>query len=291
MTWRPGGIDAAVEQWRLVPDGELIVTPSSRLLPVTHHGRPAMLKVPLVEEEALGGQLLAAWDGAGCAAVFAGDDHAIVLERATSGRDLASLTRAGDDLGAVAILCSVLDTLHAAIPTPAPTDAGDVIAELPTLRRWFRELLADDASALGTLLGDPASAAFLERGRELAGRLLDTTTPADVVVLHGDLHHMNVLEFAPGDWRAIDPKGIIGHRAFDATAMFSNPDPATARNPQLFTERVGLVSRSLGLSRTALLEWVVARSALSAVWSLQDGLLDDALATVELGRLAEDGLR
>ncbi len=250
-----------------------------------------MLKVPLVEEEALGGRLLAAWGGGGCAAVFAGDDHAIVLERATGGRDLASLTRAGDDLGAVAILCSVLDTLHAVIPTPAQIDAGGVIAELPTLRRWFRELLANDASAVGALLGDPASAAFLERGRELAGRLLDTTTPADVVVLHGDLHHMNVLEFAPGDWRAIDPKGIVGHRAFDATALFSNPDPATARNPRLFAERVDVMRRSLGLPRTVLLEWVAARSALSAVWSLQDGLLDDARATIEIGRLAEDGLR
>ncbi|WP_285026206.1 aminoglycoside phosphotransferase family protein [Plantibacter sp. ME-Dv--P-122b] len=290
MTWRPGGIDAAVEQWRLVRDGELIVTPSSRLLPVTHRGRPAMLKVPFVEEEALGGRLLAAWGGTGCAAVFAGDDHAIVLERATGGRDLASLTRAGDDLGAVAILCSVLDTLHTAIPAPSPTDAGGVIAELPSLRRWFHELLADDTSAVGALVGDPASAAFLERGRAIAGRLLDTTTPADVVVLHGDLHHMNVLEFSPGDWRAIDPKGIVGHRAFDATALFNNPDPATARNPRLFDERVELVSRSLGLSRRVLLEWVVARSALSAVWSLQDGLLDDARVTVELGRLAEDAL-
>lgn len=291
MTWSPGSIDAAVEHWRLVPDGELVVTPSSRLLPVTHRGRPAMLKVPLVHEEALGGQLLAAWDGAGCAAVFAGDDQAIVLERATSGRDLASLSRAGDDLGAVAILCSVLDTLHAADPASVSTEAGRVVAELPTLRRWFRELLTDDAVALGTLLGDPASAAFLERGRRLADRLLDSTTPADVVVLHGDLHHLNLLEFAPGDWRAIDPKGVVGHRAFDATTMFGNPDRATALDPRRFAERVEVVTRSLGLSRTALLEWLVARSALSAVWSLQDGSLDDARDTVAVGRLAEDGLR
>jgi streptomycin 6-kinase len=295
MEWRAGTVDAAVEQWDLVRDGELIVTPSSRLLPVTYRGRAAMLKVPLVHEEALGGRLLAAWRGVGCAAVFVGDEHSVVLERAVGGRDLTSLTRAGDDLRAIAVLGSVLGVLHGALAAPAPAvttahDTGDVLTELPSLDEWFRALLLTDAAALGALADDPASAAFLGRGRILARRLLDDTTPADTVVLHGDLHHENVLEFAPGDWRAIDPKGIVGHRAFDATAMLADPDRATAQDPRLLERRAELLARSLGIGRTTILEWSVARSALSAVWSLEDGLVEDARDSIAVGLLAERAL-
>ncbi len=295
MEWRAGTVDAAVEQWGLVRDGDPIVTPSSRLLPVTHRGRAAMLKVPLVHEEALGGRLLAAWRGVGCAAVFAGDEHSVVLERAVGGRDLTSLTRAGDDRGAIAVLGSVLGVLHGALAAPAPAvttahDTGDILAELPSLDEWFRALLTTDAASLGALTDDPASAAFLGRGRILARRLLHDTTPADTVVLHGDLHHENVLEFAPGDWRAIDPKGIVGHRAFDATAMLANPDRATAQDPRLLEQRVELLARSLGVDRSTILEWSVARSALSAVWSLEDGSVEDARDTIAVGLLAERAL-
>jgi streptomycin 6-kinase len=295
MEWRAGAVDAAVEQWGLVRDGDPIVTASSHLLPVTHRSRPAMLKVPLVHEEALGGRLLAAWHGVGCAAVFAGDEHSVVLERAVGGRDLTSLTREGDDLGAIAVLGSVVGVLHGALAAPAPAattahDTGDVLAELPSLDEWFRALLLADATSLAALTDDPASAAFLGRGRFLARRLLDDTTAADTVVLHGDLHHENVLEFAPGDWRAIDPKGIVGHRAFDATAMLANPDRATAQDSRLLEQRAELLGRSLGIGRTTILEWSVARSALSAVWSLEDGSVEDARDTIAVGLLAERAL-
>lgn len=301
MEWRAGTVDAAVEQWGLVRDGDPIVTPSSRLLPVTHRGRPAMLKVPLVHEEALGGRLLAAWHGVGCAAVFVGDEHSVVLERAVGGRDLTSLTRADDDLGAIGVLGSVLAVLHGAVAAPASGDVaavrattahdtGDVLAELPSLDEWFRALLLADATSLAALTDDPASAAFLGRGRFLARRLLDDTTAADTVVLHGDLHHENVLEFSPGDWRAIDPKGIVGHRAFDTTAMLANPDRATAQDPRLLEQRVELLARSLGVDRSTILEWSIARSALSAVWSLEDGSVEDARDTIAVGLLAERAL-
>lgn len=288
MTWRAGSNSEAVERWSLVPDGIVSQTPSSRLMPVLHRGRPAMLKVPLVEEEAIGGQVLAAWNGIGAAAVFEVDERAIVLERAVGGRDLAILTRAGDDLDAVAILCRVMTTLHGAGAAPQADDDPRYAlpAGLPTLDRWFQDLTRGDLATLRQLT-DPASAAFLTRAGELASRLLAETTTADTVVLHGDLHHLNVLEFEPGDWRAIDPKGIVGHRAFDATALFSNPDAATATDADAFRHRVDLVSRLTGLRRPLLLDWLIARSALSAVWSLQDGDHASAALVITVGRLAE----
>ena len=38
-------------RWGLVPDGVPIVTHSSHLLPVRHHGAPAMLKLPEAPDE------------------------------------------------------------------------------------------------------------------------------------------------------------------------------------------------------------------------------------------------
>ncbi|HXH35640.1 MAG TPA: aminoglycoside phosphotransferase family protein [Plantibacter sp.] len=288
MTWRAGSISEAVEHWSLVPDGIVSQTPSSRLLPVLHRGRPAMLKVPLVEEEAIGGRVLAAWDGIGAAAVFEVDERAIVLERAVGGRDLATLTRDGDDLGAVEILCRVMTTLHTAVAEPRANDdpRRTLPAGLPTLARWFQDLTRGDLATFRQL-ADPASAAFLTRAGELASRLLAATTMSDTVVLHGDLHHLNVLEFVPGDWRAIDPKGIVGHRAFDASALFSNPDATTATDAASFRDRVDLVTRLTGLRRPLLLDWLIARSALSAVWSLQDGDHASADLVITVGRLAE----
>lgn len=286
MTWRPGSIDEAVARWSLVPDGAEHATASSRLLPVLHRGRPTMLKVPRVEEEAIGGLVLAAWDASGAATVFEVDEQAIVLERAIGGRDLPTLSRSGDDLGAVTVLCSVLRTLHAS----SASASERVTDRVPTLRRWFQELLAHSDPDHPPLVDDTASARFLARGRRTALRLLDATAPADAVLLHGDLHHENVLEFGPGDWRAIDPKGIVGHRAFDATALFSNPDAETAIDPARFAKRVELVARLMDLPRVVLLDWLVARSALSAVWSLQDDDRTGAETVIAVGLLAEQAV-
>jgi Aminoglycoside/hydroxyurea antibiotic resistance kinase len=50
---RRGGLilDDHLRRWRLVQDGEVIVTPSSRLLPVRRDGEPAMLKIAQEPEE------------------------------------------------------------------------------------------------------------------------------------------------------------------------------------------------------------------------------------------------
>lgn len=49
-----------LERWRLLPDGEAIITPGSRLLPVRlEDGAPAMLKLALDEDEQGGNRLMA----------------------------------------------------------------------------------------------------------------------------------------------------------------------------------------------------------------------------------------
>jgi len=257
-------------RWGLTPDGGPIVTRSSRLLPVRCRGVPAMLKIAVEAEEKFGGLLMAWWDGRGAARVLAHEGAALLLERAEGKASLADLARTGRDDEASRIICAVAAELHAPRARPPP--------DLIPLDRWFGDL-GPAAAAHGGVLALSAAAA-----RAL---LAD---PREVGVLHGDLHHGNVLDFGERGWLAIDPKRLAGERGFDHANLFCNPDRETATAPDRFARRVEVVSGAAGLEPRRLLRWVLAWAGLSAAWLLQDGAppetaLDVAgLAAAELGR-------
>jgi streptomycin 6-kinase len=137
-------IDTYLSRWDLIPDGNPIVTNSSRLLPVRHRGKPAMLKLATEEEERLGGVLMEWWDGDGAARVLARDDNALLLERAEGTASLAEMARTGRDDEACRVLCAVAARLHAPRPKPLP--------ELIPLAHWFRELEPTAAAHGGILV-------------------------------------------------------------------------------------------------------------------------------------------
>ncbi len=266
--------------WSLLPDGDMIVTRSARLLPVTRGGRRAMLKISLGDEERRGNALMTWWNGEGAAPVLALDGAAILMARATEaaspdGTLLARMARSGSDEAACRILCATAARLHAARPHPLP--------DLAPLERWFDDL-APAAERYGGIL-----LACAETARCLL------TEPREIGVLHGDLHHGNVLDFGDGDWRAIDPKGLVGERGFDFAAMFMNPDLADPARPVAlrdgcFAHRVATVVAAAAMEPRRLLCWVLAGAGLSAAWFLNDGEPADislgiaALAAAELGR-------
>ena len=242
---------AWLARWDLVADGEAIATPSSLLLPVRQCGQPALLKIAREEEERRGGRLMAWWDGDGAARVLARDDRALLLERIAGPRTLAAMVAAGDDDEASRILCAVAGRLHVPRRGPPP--------ELVPLSRWF-EALAPAARSQGGLLAEADAAA-----RDL---LAD---PRDTVVLHGDIHHGNVLDAGARGWLAIDPKGLLGERTFDFVNILRNPDAATALAPGRFDRQVDLLADAAALDRQRLLKWTLAFAGLSASWHLADG--------------------
>ena len=74
---------------------------------------------------------------------------------------------------------------------------------------------------------------ILARCAEAARALL--SEPREVGVLHGDLHHDNVLDFGVRGWLAIDPKRLVGERGFDFANIFTNPD-ARRSDPSVANE-------------------------------------------------------
>lgn len=115
-------LEPYLTRWGLAPDGEPIVTPSSRLLPVRHRGEPAMLKVATHEEERRGAGVMVWWDGVGAARALARHGDTLLLERIEGSRSLAAMARTGDDGDdeASRVLCAVAARLHAPEGRPPP---------------------------------------------------------------------------------------------------------------------------------------------------------------------------
>ncbi len=251
-------------QWDLIADGVPIITPAARLLPVLADGKPAMLKLSHESDERLGGVLMEWWGGDGAARVYAQDGDALLMERATGSASLSDMARTGQDDEACRILCRAAASLHAPRPKPLP--------ELTPLRDWFRALWPAADAHGGILVRSAATARML---------LAD---PREVGVLHGDLHHDNVLDFGARGWLAIDPKHLIGERGFDFANIFTNPDLAdptrpVATQPGRFAQRMVTVTAASGLERRRLLSWVLAWTGLSASWFIGE---DDPLVEIDL---------
>jgi streptomycin 6-kinase len=260
---------AYIDRWGLVSDGAPIERHSSSLLPVRYRGTPAILKLAREDEERRGAAIMEWWGGEGAARVLAREGDAILLERATGRRSLSDMARNGADDDATRILVDVAGRLHTPRSAPAP--------ELTSLQDWFRELWPA-AQARGGLLA---------RSAETAHELL--ATPRDTVVLHGDLHHDNVLDFGERGWLAIDPKRLAGERDFDFATIFTNPDLEDPSHPvgvepTRFLRRLEIVADAARLDRRRLLQWILAWTGLSAAWYLSDG--DPAEIDFEVAALA-----
>jgi streptomycin 6-kinase len=240
-----------MQRWQLQPDGQAFETHSSLLMPVRYQGAAAMLKIAREQEEKFGGLLMCWWQGEGAAQVLAWHQDGILLERAQGHLSLAQMVRDGEDRQATAILCQVVARLHAPRAEPLP--------ELIPLDQWFNSLWPA-AQAHGGMLRLSAT---------VAAELL--TSPREQTVLHGDIHHDNVLDFAERGWLAIDPKRLYGERAFDYANIFCNPNYGIATDPDIFLCRVEQVSRLAGLDRQRLLQWILAWAGLSAAWFMEDG--------------------
>jgi streptomycin 6-kinase len=257
-----------LDRWRLTPDGEAFGTKiGSRLMPVRRDGAPAMLKIAGGEEERNGAALMAWYAGEGAARVLDHDDWVLLLERAIGARSLEAMAVGGQDDEATTILCQVAAGLHAPRGKPPPAS----LVPLPT---WFRQLEPAAATHGGAFVKAAAAA------RELLG------SSRDVVVLHGDYHHGNVLDGGERGWLAIDPKGLIGERGFEYANLFRNPDTASALSPARMRRRAAIVAEQAGLDRARLLKWILAYAGLGAAWSLDSGHDEDTRVGLAIAEIA-----
>lgn len=96
---------------------------------------------------------------------------------------------------------------------------------------------------------------------------------AEHCLIHGDLHHFNILSSKRG-WLAIDPKGVIGPAGYEVGPMMINPwDNSMERNQFKVRakRRVDMLCEGMGWERETIIKWSLAHAVLSAWWDYPDG--------------------
>jgi streptomycin 6-kinase len=203
------------------------------------------------------------------------DAGALLLARAT-GPSLEKLCERDDDL-ATEILASAMVSFQSAAGT------GTDLPPLSVLEDTFEEFdrgphgasyrgrgLADTLAEIDSGLRDLRKATATAR-RVLQELLADKVA---AVVLHGDLHHRNVLADDQKGWVVIDPKGFSGAPAYDVGALLYNPRPFPARLDDVETvvrRRLAVMSGVVAIDQGLLAAWGYVGSVLSLLWSLEDG--------------------
>jgi streptomycin 6-kinase len=92
-------------------------------------------------------------------------------------------------------------------------------------------------------------------------------------LLHGDLHHYNVLRDSQRGWLAIDPKGVIGEIEYELGAGLRNPceRPEVFTRPAVIERRVKQFAGKLPINQHRALAWAFSEAVLAAIWCVEDG--------------------
>ena len=198
---------------------------------------------------------LIAFSGFGVVDVLSENNGLLLLECAVPGVSLKSHFPKNDD-AAINITANVIKRLHKA-PMLSPH-------AFPHIKDWLEALDGDLEIPLQTL----------QKSREIRDQLLKTAEPD--VLLHGDLHHDNILQNGE-DWLVIDPKGVIGEPAYEVAAFIRNPIPELLNHadaPNIIHNRVTRFAELLELPSQRILDWCFVQAVLSWVWAIEDGCDD-----------------
>ena len=111
---------------------------------------------------------------------------------------------------------------------------------------------------------------YLNKARQLRDDLL--VTSSESVLLHGDLHHDNMLQNGD-DWIVIDPKGVIGEPAYEVAAFIRNPIPELLvlnNAASIISYRIARFAEILELPERRILDWCFVQAVLAWAWALED---------------------
>ncbi len=202
---------------------------------------------------------LGVYDGRGAVKLLDFDASlgVMLLEHLDPGTMLVAVK---DDVEATSIAASVMKRLR----RPAPAEHS-----FPTVADWTGGM-----SKLRGCFGGgtgPFPTRLVEEAERLFSELLSSM--GEPVVLHGDLHHFNILAGEREPWLAIDPQGVIGEAEYETGALLRNPIPYIYREPHLehlLSRRMDQLAEELGFDRQRIRGWAVAQALLSVWWYFED---------------------
>lgn len=256
----PALLVECADRWTLTIDPPFALSYNYVAPAMRADGSAVVLKVGFPSRELMSElDALRLYDGRGiCRLLDANRDRgALLLERITPGTPLADLD---DDEQRTRIAAQVMRQLWC----PAPPDHS-----FPTVATWAAGMGRLRARFNGTT--GPLPTQLVEQAESLFGKLLGSMGAP--VLLHGDLHHWNILAADRQPWLALDPKGLVGEREYEVGAMLRNPLPWLLAQPnpdQILARRIAILAEELGFDRMRLVGWGVAQAVLSAWWMIED---------------------
>ncbi len=256
----PRLLDECASRWGLVI-GEVYAGSSvSWTCRVTREGEPVVLKLQWphheCEHEA---DALRAWNGLGAVRLieFDPDRHALLLEACRPGHHLS--TRPHRE--ALQAFVDLLPKLW--IPADRPFKHLDDEAA-----GWRRQMPTEYERA-----GRPFEPELLDGALAALDRV--APTQAEQVLVHQDLHADNVLLRHPGEWVAIDPKPLVGERAFGLAPIIRSYELGHSR--EHVERRLRILSSALDLNVGRVRDWALAQTL---AWSFTgDGAIERHVET------------
>ncbi|WP_316354861.1 aminoglycoside phosphotransferase family protein [Candidatus Trichorickettsia mobilis] len=194
---------------------------------------------------------LMALQGFGVVQVLAESNGLLLQMRASPGVSLKSYSPENDD-EAINVMANVIKRLHKAPIPHAHT--------FPHIKDWLAALDKDWS----------IPAQYLQKAKRLRDNLLKTS--AKEILLHGDLHHDNILKNGD-DWVVIDPKGVIGEKAYEVAAFIRNPMPELLEQDKhlsIIKHRITRFVEFFELSERRIIDWCFVQAVLTWMWGIED---------------------
>lgn len=223
------------------------------------NGKTAVLKIglPLNDVEIYGeAAYLRTLDGKGTVKLleFDRERQAVLLERVVPGANLKSVCKKNES-EAVIITIRVLKCILQAVPD-SPND-------FIQLDDWFDGL----KRAKGTNFPQDYAELALEYYSSLSKEA------KNIFLLHGDLHHDNILSATREPFLVIDPKGIIGHIGYEIGVFLNNHHDwldwdtrLEGRLDQAITE----FAKAFDLEESVIRKWAFCQMVLSWWWMFDE---------------------
>lgn len=219
------------------------------------NGEEVVLKIGFPEDKEFKSEIeaLKIFNGEGSVKLLESDLEScvILLERVKPGENIESLE---DDI-ATKVIASIIKKIHKGVPENN---------NLLLLSDWYKgfEKYIKEYGSKG-----PLPFYLINKAQKTFKELIESQ--GELKVLHGDLHHGNILLATREPYLTIDPKGVIGESEYEVSAMMRNPYLKII-DEKVLERRIDILSDELGFDKKRITSWGFAQTILSCIWSIED---------------------
>ena len=183
--------------------------------------------------------------------------NAILIEYVNEAQELKILTQNNNDSQATKIFCQILTKLHKI------KIAKKKLPHISTLQQNYNRYLQSNNQII------PHNE--IENAKIIFDNLIKDQKKD--VLIHGDLHHENILYDKKKGWIVIDPKGYIGESEFEFGAYMRNPTNIwEINNPEFIISNRIQIFNEYNFDTERIIKWSYVQAILSAIWYIEDNL-------------------